>query len=144
MFEKFFVIILGFWRKNVIWMKDGRIRVSVLGKKVETDGIWKSESHKYAYSSLKALKLIFANILCAKTSQWNTLVNVGLPRAYMLILFFTTFMNPTSTFLVPRWAMTRVLSCFCLGGPKPPRPTSIVYYTSYKLNQTWVKIESSL
>ena len=30
----------------MIWMKDGRVGVYVLGKKIETDGIWNGESHK--------------------------------------------------------------------------------------------------
>ena len=30
----------------MILMKDGRVEVYVLGKKVKTDGIWNGESHK--------------------------------------------------------------------------------------------------
>ena len=29
----------------MIWMKDGRVRVYILEEKVETDEIWKIESH---------------------------------------------------------------------------------------------------
>ena len=29
----------------MIWIKDGRVKVYVLREKVETDGIWKIESH---------------------------------------------------------------------------------------------------
>ena len=38
--------IFEFEGKIVIWMKDGRVRVYILGEKVETDGIWNGESHK--------------------------------------------------------------------------------------------------
>ena len=48
------------------WMKDDRVRVYVLGEKVKTDDIWNDESYKYAYTSLKASRLMFANVLCTK------------------------------------------------------------------------------
>ena len=30
----------------MIWMKDGRVGVYILGKRVEIDGIWNDGSHK--------------------------------------------------------------------------------------------------
>ena len=38
--------IFTFGKKYMIWMKNDRIRVYVLGKKVEIDDIWNGESHK--------------------------------------------------------------------------------------------------
>ena len=44
----------------MIGMKDDRVRIYLLGEKVEIDGIKNCESYKQACSSLKASKLTFA------------------------------------------------------------------------------------
>ena len=65
----------------MVWMKDGRVRVYVLGKKVETDGIENGELHKQAYSSLKASKLTFANVfICTKV----TVEQLRKPQGYRM------------------------------------------------------------
>ena len=54
-------------------MKDGRVGVYVLEKKVETDGIRNGESHKQAYISLKTSKLTFVNIFMCKKGHGVTI-----------------------------------------------------------------------